>query len=157
MFACSGSLPRPPPAPIAPSDYVPVPFAPREPPLEFVPPSPVKDAVWVDGSWEWTGDRYVWRFGSWVVPPPGARRAHWVLVRRAEDGQLFFAPSSWKDERGDRIDDRAWAYRLGPRARARARLGAPPGAAPPSIESEGRPTPSPNGDQADPKEPVEPE
>ncbi|AKU97233.1 hypothetical protein AKJ09_03897 [Labilithrix luteola] len=26
--------------------------------------------------------------------------ARWLIVRRKEDGQLFFAPSSWHDEKG---------------------------------------------------------
>ncbi len=101
-----------------------VPFAPKPPPPEYVPPRPVKNAVWMDGTWQWVGDRYVWRFGSWVVPPTGARRARWVLVRRPEDGQLFFAPSSWKDAEGNKIEERAWVYALGSAARARARPGA---------------------------------
>lgn len=80
----------------------------------------------MDGSWEWGGGRYTWRYGSWVIPPPNARYAPWVLVRRAEDGQLFFAPSDWKDEGGHSIADRAFETALGPAARARARPDGPP-------------------------------
>jgi hypothetical protein len=124
VAACGGRLPRPPATQVQADDYVAVPFSPRVPPIEFVPPSPAKDAVWVDGSWEWAGNRYGWRYGSWVIPPPNARHARWVVVRRPEDGQLFFAPSSWKDASGKTIEDRSFVNALGPQARARARLGA---------------------------------
>jgi hypothetical protein len=80
-------------------DYVPVPFAPRPPPVEIIPASPSQQAVWVDGTWEWSNDRYRWTPGAWVVPPAGGKHARWVTVRR-NDGQLFFAKSSWKDATG---------------------------------------------------------
>lgn len=82
--------------------YVAVPLPP--PPLrpEHVPPKPDGDAVWVDGEWDWDGARYRWTNGAWVVPPSGARLAPWAVVRR-EDGQLFYAPSVWYDERGSAI------------------------------------------------------
>ncbi|HVJ91159.1 MAG TPA: hypothetical protein VM580_15255 [Labilithrix sp.] len=111
---------------MAASDYVQVPFAPRPPPLEFVPPRPSSEAVWVDGSWVWLGNRYGWKYGSWVVAPPGVRHARWVLVRRSSDGQLFFAPSAWKDASGEVIERPSFETALGPRARARSQLGDPP-------------------------------
>jgi len=124
-------------------DYIAVPFSPRAPPVEFVPPSPSKGAVWVDGTWEWTTDRYVWRFGAWMIPPSGARRSRWVVVRRADDGQLFFAPSTWKDANGKLIDDRSFAQALGPRGRARPR----PGGGPPTpTDMEAFTTPPPSED-----------
>jgi hypothetical protein len=55
-----------------------------------------------------------------MIPPPGARYARWTVVRRSEDGQLFFAPSSWKDAAGQTIDDRTFSRALGPGARARS-------------------------------------
>ena len=45
-----------------------------------------------------------------MVPPAGVRRARWVIVRRKEDGQLFFAPSTWKDEQVVTSDE--GGYRL---------------------------------------------
>lgn len=103
IVGCSGgSVPRPPRTQVSAADYVAVPFAPRLPRVEVVPPRPNDDAVWVDGSWSWEGSRYRWRRGAWVIPPPGARYARWVVVRRT-DGQLFFAPSSWKDEKGNTV------------------------------------------------------
>jgi hypothetical protein len=128
LFAasCGGSLPRPPLTPIDAADYVAVPFAPRVPPVEFIPPAPSKDAVWVDGSWEWAGSQYGWRYGSWVVPPVGARYAPWTVVRREADGQLFFAPSSWKDASGKTLEsavERSFTRAFGAAGRARTRPG----------------------------------
>lgn len=78
---------------------MPVPFAPRPPPVEIIPAPPNKEAVWVDGTWDWSNDRYRWTPGAWVYPPPGAKHARWLVIRR-DDGQLFFAKSSWKDGKG---------------------------------------------------------
>ena len=58
--------------------------------------------VWADGAWEWEGERYRWVAGGWISPPEGARRARWVIVRR-DDGQLFFAPTRWRDAAGKAI------------------------------------------------------
>ncbi|MCL2723524.1 MAG: hypothetical protein FWD69_03715 [Polyangiaceae bacterium] len=96
--SCGGSpLARPPRVQVKSEDYVAVPFPPRPPLVEVVPPRPRNDAVWVDGGWDWDGDRYRWTAGSWVIAPEGARFARWVIVRRNTDGQLFFAPSGWRD------------------------------------------------------------
>lgn len=127
--SCGSSLPRPPRGQVKDSsEYIEVPFPPNVPPPEFVPPSPDKNAVWIDGNWEWLRDHYAWRFGTWVLVPPGVKRARWTLVRREADGQLFFLPASWRDADNNRIDDPAWARSLGPRARARSS----PGGAPPN-------------------------
>jgi hypothetical protein len=106
-------------------DYVPVPYAPRPPPVEIVPlrPAAPSGLVWADGGWEWAGERFRWGPGSWVAPPEGATRARWVIVRRPADGQLFFAPSSWRDASGRPI---AAPPAL---ARASSRPGGPAGAA----------------------------
>ena len=105
VLACGGTtLPRPERAQVVVDDYVAVPFAPRPPPVEIIPARPRKDAVWVDGTWEWGNDRYRWVPGAWVVPPAGAKHARWVTVRRA-DGQLFFAASSWKDATGAAVEE----------------------------------------------------
>lgn len=117
LVGCGGpSLPRPDPAPVLSADYVEVPFAPRVPPVEIVPPRPSREAVWVDGAWDFNGDRFRWVSGAWVVPPAGARRAPWAIVRRAADGQMFFAPAVWRDATGRTIPDPT------PVARARTRL-----------------------------------
>lgn len=97
----------------------------------------------MDGSWEYVGERYGWKAGTWVVVPNGLRRARWLLVRRAEDGQLFFAPSTWKDASGNTVDDAAWIHALGPAARARTRLGGAPEYIRPPDEPPPASTPSP--------------
>jgi len=111
------------------SDYVPVSNSPRPPQVEIIPPAPSKEAVWVDGTWEWTGERYGWKSGAWVVPPPNAKYARWVCVRRSEDGQLFFAPSTWKDASrkivADPRDLPPESGGVSKDARARARIGGP--------------------------------
>ncbi|MBS2012376.1 MAG: YXWGXW repeat-containing protein [Deltaproteobacteria bacterium] len=111
---CGGSLRRPPPALIRQAEYVAVPYPPRPATVEIVPPRPENDRskppseqfdesdlVWADGTWEWQTDRYRWEPGAWVVLPRRSadgevRRTRWALVRRKEDGQLFFAPSRWR-------------------------------------------------------------
>lgn len=104
--ACGGTtLSRPPRVQVTVEDYVAVPYPPRPPPVEIVPAPPRPDAVWVDGTWQWDGARYTWQPGSWVLPPEGASHAQWVIVRRSEDGQLFFAPSSWRGPDGQPIPD----------------------------------------------------
>lgn len=68
--------------------------------VEIVPPQPQKGAVWIDGTWELSQQRFRWRPGAWVIPPPDAKYARWVLIRRDGDGQLFFAPSYWRSSAG---------------------------------------------------------
>jgi hypothetical protein len=125
--ACAaGTVPAPSYIQVRVEDYVPVPFTPQPPPVEIVPlrPGGVRTAVlvWADGGWDWGGDRYRWVPGAWVAPPEGAKRARWVIVRRDVDGQLFFAPSSWRDASGKPIDPPT------PLARASTRPGGPAGA-----------------------------
>lgn len=100
--ACASRIPVPKRTEGRSDSYVAVPLPP--PPLrpEHVPPKPNGDAVWVDGEWDWDGARYRWTNGAWVDPPSGARIAPWAVVRR-DDGQLFFSPSVWYDERGSAI------------------------------------------------------
>jgi hypothetical protein len=86
------------------------------------------------------GERYGWKSGTWAVVPKGLRRARWLLVRRAEDGQLFFAPSTWKDASGKTVDDSTWIHALGTTARARSRIDGPPVDEPPTTAA---PSPSP--------------
>ena len=56
------------------------------------------------------------------------------MVRREGDGQLFFAPSTWKDASGKELDDRSFVNALGPEARARSRPGGPPPGVGPSAD-----------------------
>jgi hypothetical protein len=106
VVACGRTtLPRPPRAQVRVEDYVAVPFPPRPPPVEIVPAPPRPGAVWVDGTWTWEGDRYAWQPGYWSLPPEGAAHTRWVIVRRSEDGQLFFAPSSWQGPDGEPLPE----------------------------------------------------
>lgn len=114
-MACGApSVPHPVHVQVRAEDYVAVPFEPQPPPVELLPETPAAsgNVVWADGGWEWGGDRYRWVPGAWVVPPAGVVRARWVIVRRAVDGQLFFAPSTWRDASGRTIE--------GPKPLARA-------------------------------------
>lgn len=131
---CS-AFPHPQWAQVDQADYVEVTSSPRPATMEIVPPRPRGDALWVDGSWEYVGERYVWKAGTWAVIPQGLRRARWLVVRRKEDGALFFAPSSWKDASGKNVDDSTWIYALGVGARARSRIDGPP------VVDEPRPPP----------------
>ena len=106
LAACGGSsLPRPPVGPAHVEDYVEVPFPPRPPPAEIVPRAPSAEAVWVDGTWEWSGQRYRWTPGAWVLAPAGAVHTPWLVVRRAQDGQLFFARSAWRTRSGQVLEE----------------------------------------------------
>lgn len=123
LAACGPkTVPRPPHVQVVAEDYVAVPFLPQPPPVELVPAQPAAPGgspVWADGGWQWNGERFRWDPGAWVVVPEGAKRARWVVVRRAIDGQLFFAPSSWRDASGKAIDPPK------PLARAVTRVGGP--------------------------------
>jgi hypothetical protein len=122
VAGCGASIPRPTFVQVDAADYIEVPFQPPTPPPEYIPPRPRKDAVWINGTWEWRTRRYLWRYGSWVVLPRGATYAQWTVVRRKGDGQVFFAPSSFRDASGKKLDDRLRSS-LGRTARARARPG----------------------------------
>lgn len=77
--------------------------------VETLPPSPDKDAVWVDGSWTWAGRRWAWNEGSWQHPPEGAYYARPSFARLPvpvydNDGgqtaigygmRLMFIPGHW--------------------------------------------------------------
>jgi hypothetical protein len=75
--------------------FVVVPFPPPVAHVEQVPPQPGLTAVWLDGSWEWTGSRYEWQRGRWAEPPaPGSRHASAGVVR-SPTGVLYYYPSRW--------------------------------------------------------------
>lgn len=102
--ACASALPRPERAP-QPQDAFEVVTSPPPPGrVENVPAQPSGDAVWLDGGWRWTGARYAWELGRWVIPPPHARYAEWESRFRA-DGAILFAPSSFRDARGDEVPE----------------------------------------------------
>ena len=71
---------------------------PRSPPpalrVENQGASPFRDAVWIDGRWDWKGGQYVWVSGHWQRAPAGMH--HW---KRGEwtkrDNGWFFTPGQW--------------------------------------------------------------
>lgn len=78
----------------------------RTPPparVEVLPLRPAPEAVWVDGQWIWHRGRWAWLLGRWVRPPPGAAYSPWVFVR-ASDGRLWYAPGTWRDGKGGRLE-----------------------------------------------------
>jgi len=72
--------------------------APHSPPpalrIERPGTAPFKEAVWVDGRWDWRGGQYVWVAGHWQQPPPGHHR--WQTGAWSErQGSWFFNPGRW--------------------------------------------------------------
>jgi hypothetical protein len=72
-----------------------VPYPPPAAIVEWVPARPAREALWLDGHWEWTGTGYAWQGGRWEAPPaPGAYYAPATTVRRP-NGQLFYFTGRW--------------------------------------------------------------
>jgi hypothetical protein len=67
-----------------------------------------RNAVWVQGAWDWQGDNWVWVPGRWVVPE--SRRAHWVRARYVREyGGWRYVPGHWSTQRVIEGDDyRRW-------------------------------------------------
>jgi WXXGXW repeat (2 copies) len=67
-----------------------------------------RNAVWVQGSWDWQGDNWVWIPGRWVVPE--SRHAHWVRARYVREyGGWRYVPGHWSTQRVIESDDyRRW-------------------------------------------------
>jgi hypothetical protein len=65
-----------------------VPESPPPPKAEVKPPAPGPYAVWLDGHWKWSHNRYAWVPGHWVkkahgtwVPGHWDKRPHgWVWM-----------------------------------------------------------------------------
>src|SRR5581483_6479705 len=110
VTACGGSsLPATDlaiPAPLKFGEAIEVPFPPPPARVEFIPEKPRSGAVWVDGEWSWTGRRWAWNYGHWVLPPPLSTYAPWRTARTT-DGALLFAPGTWYDARGNEIAEPA--------------------------------------------------
>jgi len=102
LVACSSRIPQPPATAQPQSALVEVDYPPPPARVEYVPAQPSNDAVWVNGEWLWSGRRWSWRPGMWIVVPKGAAYARRVLVRR-EDGRLFYAPGTWRDKQGNEM------------------------------------------------------
>jgi len=76
--------------------------------VEWLPPQPAEDTVWVDGSWGWSGRRWNGVLGSWQRRPNGAYYAEAAIIRLPapppEGGdaglvpygmQLLYIPGHW--------------------------------------------------------------
>ena len=98
LAVVAGCAPR---LPVAPrgshADDMPelVPFPPPPARVELIPPRPNQEAVWIDGTWMWTGGRYEWQPGGWAQPVPGATYAPANLVRR-RNGELLYYRGVWR-------------------------------------------------------------
>ena len=56
--------------------------------------APFRDAVWVDGRWDWKSGQYVWVSGHWQRAPQGMHR--WQRGEWAKrDDTWFFTPGQW--------------------------------------------------------------
>jgi hypothetical protein len=76
-----------------------VPYPPPPARVETVSAPPDENAQWIDGSWQFEGQRYVWVAGGWQHPPPGKVYAPPLLVRRV-NGDLVYFPGRWLDPPG---------------------------------------------------------
>ena len=85
-------------------EYVIVREAPPPVIVERRPPSPGQGRIWIDGYWNWNGQRYVWEPGHWAVPPHG--RAVWVAPRYEKHEQGYrYMPGQWREEQQERRED----------------------------------------------------
>jgi hypothetical protein len=102
LTACSGRVPHPPYTTQPTSALVEVDYPPPPARVEYVTEQPARNTVWLNGEWTWTGRRWGWKPGGWVVVPQGAAYAKFALVRRG-DGKLFFAEGTWRSAQGQEI------------------------------------------------------
>jgi hypothetical protein len=75
-------------------------FGPPPGRVELIPARPPNADAWVDGEWVRRHGRWYWLVGRWVKTPPHTTYSPWVLVR-SEDGTPFYAPSVWKNAKGE--------------------------------------------------------
>jgi hypothetical protein len=73
-----------------------VPYLPPPGKVEIVgkPPPALKDPVWVEGQWEWTGARWQWKDGGWEDQPKDQYYAEPIFVRM-DDGKIVYVPGRW--------------------------------------------------------------
>jgi len=98
-LSCAPHLPGPPSVPQPSAAFEDVPYPPPPARIEYIPDAPRSDAKWVDGEWRWQASGWHWQRGGWYDVPPATSFARWA-TKRAPDGRLLFAPSTWRDGRG---------------------------------------------------------
>lgn len=94
-FGC-GARPRT-PAPL-PEEFVEVDYPPPPAQVEELPEElPGRpECVWQDGHYQWSGRRYRWTPGLWVVPPGGCLYAPAVVSwSRGTPARLYYTPPRW--------------------------------------------------------------
>ncbi|MFZ5893557.1 MAG: hypothetical protein ACOY0T_21020 [Myxococcota bacterium] len=102
--ACGGSLPEPAKAQHPSEAFDEVPYPPPAALAETLPPRPNRSGlVWLEGDWVFRGSTYAWVRGGWTVAPPNARYAVSKVVY-ASDGRILFAPASWYDAQGQKLE-----------------------------------------------------
>lgn len=109
---CGPLTPVPPLGPHAEQgdSFLQVPRMPGPVRMEKLEPAPRDGAVWIDGYWNWSGRRWVWRPGVWALRPTGAYYAAPEIVRlpvpvyahtgkdrhlRGYDMALLYRPGHW--------------------------------------------------------------
>ncbi len=102
LWGCSPTPPHPPYAPQATNALTSVDYGPPPGRVELIPDRPGGADAWVDGEWVRRHGRWYWLVGRWVKTPTNATYSPWVVVR-ASDGTPFYAPSVWKDAKGNPI------------------------------------------------------
>ena len=70
------------------------PTAPPPPQAENPPPAPGPTYVWNQGHWSWDGTQYVWKPGSYVVPPTTVARWRPGYWQQGPDGWVWI-DGSW--------------------------------------------------------------
>jgi hypothetical protein len=99
VVACTGTLPEPPLGDGRHTGDEPQIVLSMPPPgkVQIAPPRPptMRDAVWIDGEWEWTGRRWVWQDHGWQSAEP---KSVYELpsTKRLPDGRLVHFAGRWK-------------------------------------------------------------
>jgi len=77
--------------------YVVVQEAPPALIVETRPPPPSGLHVWIDGSWNWSNQRYNWQAGHYALPPQ--RGAVWVAPRYERDSHGYrYTAGQWTNQ-----------------------------------------------------------
>ena len=104
VFGCIHSMPEPPKTQHPNEAYDEVPYPPPAALAETVPPRPAqRELVWLEGDWVFRGSTYAWVRGGWTVAPLNARYAV-SRVMYSKDGRILFAPGSWYDAQGQKLE-----------------------------------------------------